>query len=524
VADNDYLTAARTPDGALVVVYTPILRTFTVNMAQLAAPAVTRCFDPSLGTYVTIAGSPFPNTGVRNFTPPGMNGDGDGGWVLVLETQPPETVPPTVVITSPDDGSFVAGTVLVTATATDNVGVVGVQFRVDTTNLGGEDQVPPYEASWNTLTVANGTHVVRAIARDLAGNRGADSVTVTVNNFIPPPPADHLALAYAFDEAGGQSLADQSGKNNVGILHGATFAPGRNGGGLRFDGTNDYAETPNSSSLDISGAGLTIAFWTRITPTAGGTDYVLVGKPWNAMSMVSPFYQYGVEFSNSNNRTVDFFFGGPNGSLHGPHRVAPPLSVWTHVAFTYDGTTVKGYLDGIERLSVTDPSSIQARGHSLRLGVDGLYQQFFNGTLDDLRIYSRALNPSEILSAMQTPVLGGPAGLPPEDQSPAHLVLSPASPNPFRSRTTIAFELPAAMAAELRILDVSGRVIRIVEMGSLPAGPHTFEWEGTDATGRSVGIGSLLHPARGRQDRAHHGAVALAVVPRGALPARKRRS
>jgi hypothetical protein len=489
VADNNYLTAARTPDGTLIVVYTPILRTFTVNMSQLAAAAATRWFDPSLGTYVAISGSPFPNTGLRNFIPPGMNGDGDGGWVLVLETAPPETVPPVVVITSPTDGSFVAGTVPVTATATDNVGVAGVQFRIDGANLGGEDQVPPYETTWNTLTVGNGPHVVKAIARDLAGNRGADSVAVTVNNLIPPPPADHLALAYAFNEVGGQSLGDNSGNGNVGTLHGATFGPGRNAGGLAFDGVNDYAETPNSSSLDIGGTGLTIALWARITPTAGGTDYVLVGKPWNAMSMVSPFYQYGVEFSNSSNRTVDFFFGGPNATLHGPHRLAAPFDVWTHLAFTYDGTTVKGYVDGVERLSATDAASITPRGHSLRLGVDGLYQQFFRGTLDDLRIYSRALTPSEILSAMQTPVGGAPSGVPAADASPAHTVLFPARPNPFRDRTTIGFVLPSPLRAELRLLDVAGRVVRTVDLGPLAAGPHAFDWDGTDDEGRPVASG-----------------------------------
>src|SRR6185436_15073823 len=47
-----------------------------------------------------------------------------------------------------------------------------------------------------------------------------------------------------------------------------------------------------------------------------------------------------------------------------------------------------------------------------RLGVDGMYQQFFSGAVDDLRIYSRALTLSEIQSVMQTPVLGGPGSVP----------------------------------------------------------------------------------------------------------------
>lgn len=95
VADNDYLTAARVPDGSLAVIYTPVIRQFTVNLSQMSGAAITRWFDPSSGTYTHIAGSPFTNSGTRNFTPPGNNADGDGGWVLVLETNaPPEPPPP----------------------------------------------------------------------------------------------------------------------------------------------------------------------------------------------------------------------------------------------------------------------------------------------------------------------------------------------------------------------------------------------------------------------------------------------
>jgi hypothetical protein len=89
VADNDYLTAARTSDGSLMVIYTPIIRQFVVDMSQLSGPAVSRWFDPSSGNFRNIAGSPFPNAGTKSFTPPSNNSDGDGGWVLVLETSPP---------------------------------------------------------------------------------------------------------------------------------------------------------------------------------------------------------------------------------------------------------------------------------------------------------------------------------------------------------------------------------------------------------------------------------------------------
>jgi hypothetical protein len=94
VADNDFLTAARTADGSLVVIYTPILRQFTVDMSKLSGPAAAHWFDPAGGIYYPITGSPLTNSGSRDFTPPFNNSDGDGGWVLVLETNPPFIPPP----------------------------------------------------------------------------------------------------------------------------------------------------------------------------------------------------------------------------------------------------------------------------------------------------------------------------------------------------------------------------------------------------------------------------------------------
>jgi len=105
---------------------------------------------------------------------------------------PPDTTPPTVSITSPAAGATVSGTTSLTASASDNVGVAGVQFRIDGANFGAEDTTAPYSISWNTGSASNGSHSITAVARDAAGNRSPVSapVTVTVNNAPPPPPAD----------------------------------------------------------------------------------------------------------------------------------------------------------------------------------------------------------------------------------------------------------------------------------------------------------------------------------------------
>ena len=85
LGSNDYLTAARTPDGSLVMAYMPTIRTITVDMSKLSGAATAQWYDPTNGTYTAIAGSPFANTGAKQFTPPGSNNAGVGDWVLVLE-------------------------------------------------------------------------------------------------------------------------------------------------------------------------------------------------------------------------------------------------------------------------------------------------------------------------------------------------------------------------------------------------------------------------------------------------------
>lgn len=98
-----------------------------------------------------------------------------------------DTTAPTAAVTEPAGGTTVSGTVTVTASASDNVGIVGVDFFVGTT-LIGTDTAGPYSVAWNTTTVANGSHTLTARARDAAGNTATSApVTVTASNTSPAP-------------------------------------------------------------------------------------------------------------------------------------------------------------------------------------------------------------------------------------------------------------------------------------------------------------------------------------------------
>lgn len=113
---------------------------------------------------------------------------------------PPDTTNPTVSITAPVEGATVNGSISVTATALDNVGVVGVQFKLDGLNTGMEDTTAPYSYTWATTTTTNGTHTLSAVARDAAGNQATHSISVLVSQGTtepPLPPPTGLVVAEA---------------------------------------------------------------------------------------------------------------------------------------------------------------------------------------------------------------------------------------------------------------------------------------------------------------------------------------
>jgi hypothetical protein len=173
--------------------------------------------------------------------------------VTVSNTTQPDTTPPSVSITQPSANATLSGTVTLAVNATDNVGVAGIQFKLDGSNLGVELTTSPFQTTWNTVNATNGSHVLTAVARDAAGNSGTSApVTVTVSNTAPPPSSDANSYAgrcaqagvvrcYAFDT---QPAQVTSGTTTAGIdpawdgsyravLDTNVYASG--GGSLRFD-------------------------------------------------------------------------------------------------------------------------------------------------------------------------------------------------------------------------------------------------------------------------------------------------
>jgi hypothetical protein len=184
-----------------------------------------------------------------------------------------DTNPPTVAITAPASGATLAGAVTVTASAADDVGVVGVRFTLDGQSLGSEDTTAPYSVSWDTTTAANGSHTLSAVARDAAGNTTtATAVPVTVQNTSPPP------LTYLF---GDQTIEPGNDSNTAGVAEAfTTTAP--TAGTVRK--VTVYVASGSTATTLVAGLysdagghpGTLLATGTLAAPTAGAWNDVPV--------------------------------------------------------------------------------------------------------------------------------------------------------------------------------------------------------------------------------------------------------
>jgi len=115
---------------------------------------------------------------------------GNGSTTPTPPPIPPAPVPtaPAVSMTGPAANSTLSGTQTLTASASDGVAVTSVHFQLDGVNLGAADTTAPYSTAWNTVTVVDGVHKLRAIATNNSSLKTTSSeISVTVKNTVDPP-------------------------------------------------------------------------------------------------------------------------------------------------------------------------------------------------------------------------------------------------------------------------------------------------------------------------------------------------
>ncbi len=312
----------------------------------------------------------------------------------VSATVTADTQPPTVSITAPANGATVATTATVSANASDNGTVAGVQFKLDGSSLSAEDTTSPYSISWDTTNATNGPHTLTAVARDLAGNvTTSAAVSVTVTN---AGGTDGLVAAYGFDEGIGTTTADQSGHGNTGTLSNATWAggtAGKFGNALSFNGTNAFVSVADSASLDLTNA-MTVEAWVKPTSLGSWNTVVFKERP--------SYYAYALYANTGTNRPSANVFTSVDNDTRGTAQL--PLNAWSHLAMTYDGNMLTLYVNGVQAAQLLAPGAGVTSANPLKIGGNAIWGEYFSGLIDEVHIYNRTLTLAQVNADMTRPV------------------------------------------------------------------------------------------------------------------------
>jgi len=232
----------------------------------------------------------------------------------------------------------------------------------------------------------NGVTIVDLIVSDgsLADTCAA---TITVDCVEPP---ECIAGEWSMDEGSGTVLVDVSGTGNDGTIYGApAWITGVTGLALDLNGTSDHARVPDDPTLDITDE-ITLAAWIR--PEKVGTQYLIKkanidvtdGYELSLSTSGLAFVRFN-QFTSANGYRIDTTTPYPTDG-----------STWMHLAATYDGSTIRLYVNGTQESSASVAITIAANDLDLAIGSQSDGTRLFQGAMDDARVYCRALSPTEI--------------------------------------------------------------------------------------------------------------------------------
>jgi hypothetical protein len=294
--------------------------------------------------------------------------------------------PDTTIVTGPT-GAVATNTGSFTFTSPDATATF--ECRVDANGF------VPCVAPLDLTALSNGLHTFQVRAKDAAGNVDASPATAswTVTASTPTTPSTPAPVAaYSFNETSGTTARDSSGNGLNGTVSGATrTTTGKFGGALSFNGTNNMVTVADNAKLDLT-AGMTLEAWVWPSAVSGWRTVVVKERDSSALS-------YGMYANGDTNRPVGWAnVGGAARDARGTGQLA--AKTWTHLATTYDGTTLRMYVNGTLVGSRAISGSIATSTGALRIGGTQAWGEWFNGVIDEVRVYDRALTQTQVKADM----------------------------------------------------------------------------------------------------------------------------
>lgn len=226
------------------------------------------------------------------------------------------------------------------------------------------------------------------------GSRVADIIVNTLG-LVTERLEDDIVGYWHFDEGMGTSTYDASGSGNTGTATGTTWlAPSgcKAGQCLSFDGVDDHVEVPDDASLKPTSA-ITVTVWVNPDNTIPPDSFAnFVRKADEAPSTDGYFLQY--DGSNPYPRFCVHL--SSSATCSSATSVTLTAGQWWYIVGVYDGSNVLIYVNGDQKNSVSASGSIVQDADILSIGSRGALSDYFDGSIDEVRIYSRALTAAEI--------------------------------------------------------------------------------------------------------------------------------
>ena len=218
----------------------------------------------------------------------------------------------------------------------------------------------------------------------------------------PPDIGSSLVAHYTFDTL---SVIDSSRNHYDGKLNGAKAATGMFSRALQFDGVNDSVD---AGTFDVNGRAMTLSAWIK-ADDFDTHDARIISKAKGTAEQDHYWMLSTIKKSGSIKPRFRLKTNGKTTTLIGKNDL--PVGKWVHVAATYDGSSMRIYLDGKLMGSVKKSGFISTNSSvAVRLGDNPKGGRAFDGTIDDVRVYSRALSASELANLDITPQLSADAG------------------------------------------------------------------------------------------------------------------
>ena len=283
--------------------------------------------------------------------------------------------------------------------ASDNVGVTGYLVErcqgVGCSNFAQVGTASGTSYSDSGLS-ASTSYSYRVRATDAAGNLGPYTNTATTTTGAASGGSGGLVAAFGFDEGSGSSVSDASGNGNNGTVVNGSWVAGKYGKALQFNGSSTVVTVPDSASLHLS-SGMTLEAW---------VDPSTVNSQWrDVVYKANDSFYLEATLTNSSRPDAGTIAGGSYADAYGTGALA--ANVWTYLAETYDGTTLRLYVNGTQVASTAHTGAIASSTSPLQIGGDSLYGQYFAGLIDEVRVYNTALTAAQIQSDQVIPINGG---------------------------------------------------------------------------------------------------------------------